>query len=69
MMNWSPQAARRRARPLGRGRAWRNPARGAGDGAATIVKFKKLAAKVRAITTGRRHTRSETLLREGRDER
>ena len=31
--------------------------------------FKELAAKVRSMTEGRRHTPSEELLREGRDER
>jgi antitoxin FitA len=31
--------------------------------------FKELAAQVRALTAGRRHTPSELLLREGRDER
>ena len=31
--------------------------------------FKELAAKVRSMTAGRTHTPSETLLREGRDER
>jgi antitoxin FitA len=31
--------------------------------------FKEVAAKLRAATRGRRHTPSEVLLREGRDER
>ena len=31
--------------------------------------FKELAAKVRSMTSGRAHTPSEVLLREGRDER
>jgi antitoxin FitA len=31
--------------------------------------FRELAAKVRSMTKGRRHTPSEILLREGRDER
>jgi antitoxin FitA len=31
--------------------------------------FKEIAAKLRAMTTGRRHTPSENLLREGREER
>ncbi len=31
--------------------------------------FKEVAAKLRALTRGRRHTPSEVLLREGRDER
>jgi antitoxin FitA len=31
--------------------------------------FKEIAAKLRAMTAGRRHTPSEQLLREGRDER
>jgi plasmid stability protein len=31
--------------------------------------FRELAAKVRSMTEGRAHTPSETLLREGRDER
>ncbi len=31
--------------------------------------FKEMAARVRAMTAGRRHTPSEILLREGRDER
>ena len=31
--------------------------------------FKELAAKVRSMTAGRPHTPSETVLREGRDER
>jgi antitoxin FitA len=31
--------------------------------------FKEIAAKLRAMTAGRRHTPSENLLREGREER
>jgi len=31
--------------------------------------FRELAAQVRSMTAGRRHTPSEALLREGRDER
>jgi antitoxin FitA len=31
--------------------------------------FRELAAKVRSMTSGRAHTSSEVLLREGRDER
>jgi hypothetical protein len=31
--------------------------------------FKAMAARIRAMTAGRRHTPSEILLREGRDER
>jgi len=31
--------------------------------------FKELAAQVRAMTAGRRHTPAEVLVREGRDER
>jgi antitoxin FitA len=31
--------------------------------------FRELAAKVRSMTSGRAHTPSEVLLREGRDER
>jgi antitoxin FitA len=31
--------------------------------------FRELAARVRAMTAGRRHTPSELLVREGRDER
>jgi plasmid stability protein len=31
--------------------------------------FKELAAKVRSMTSGRAHTPSEVLVREGRDER
>jgi antitoxin FitA len=33
------------------------------------VSFDDLAAELRALTTGRRHTPAEDLLREGRDER
>jgi len=31
--------------------------------------FKEIAAKIRALSTGRRHTPAELLQREGRDER
>ena len=33
------------------------------------LSFEELAAELRALTSGRRHTPSETLQREGRDER
>jgi plasmid stability protein len=37
--------------------------------AETEASFEELAAQLRALTKGRKHTPSEELLREGRDER